>query len=89
VCALLRFMLLLTLIAAAALVLPLAAAGQTGLATVTGSLSDESGASLPGVTVVVTNQATNITYTGVTNQAGNYIIRESLTVLVIVPNDWL
>jgi Carboxypeptidase regulatory-like domain len=73
-CALLRFMLRLTLIAAAALVLPRAAAGQTGLATVTGILSDESGASLPGVTVVVTNQATNIAYTGVTNQAGNYII---------------
>jgi Carboxypeptidase regulatory-like domain/TonB-dependent Receptor Plug Domain len=71
--ALRRFTLRLAL-AAAGLVMPAGGAGQTGLATVTGILSDESGAALPGVTVVVTNQATNIVYTGVTNQVGNYII---------------
>ena len=47
---------------------------QTGLATVTGIVSDEQGGVLPGVTVTATNQATNIAYTGVTNTAGNYII---------------
>ena len=47
---------------------------QTGLATVTGLVSDTSGGAVPGVTVTATNQATNIAYTGVTNDAGNYII---------------
>ena len=50
------------------------AAGQTGLATITGIVSDQSGAAVPGLTVAATNQATNIAYTGVTNEAGNYII---------------
>ena len=56
------------------LLMPAVAVGQTGLATVTGIVSDESGAAIPGLTVTATNQATNIVYTGVTNQAGNYII---------------
>ena len=51
-----------------------AAAAQTGLATVTGIVSDQSGAAMPGITVTATNQATNIAYTGVTNEAGNYVI---------------
>ena len=51
-----------------------AAAAQTGLATITGIVADHSGGALPGVTVTATNQATNIAYTGVTNDAGNYII---------------
>ena len=56
------------------LVMPATAAGQTGLATVTGLVSDESAAAVPGVTVTATNQATNVAYTGVTNDAGNYVI---------------
>jgi hypothetical protein len=48
--------------------------GQTGLATVTGLVADSSGAAAPGVTVTATNQATNIAYTGITNDAGNYVI---------------
>src|SRR4029434_544006 len=43
-------------------------------ASITGIVSDESGAAVPGLTVTATNQATNIGYTGVTNDAGNYII---------------
>jgi carboxypeptidase family protein/TonB-dependent receptor-like protein len=51
-----------------------AALAQTGLATVTGIVSDESGGALPGVTVTATNQETNVPYVGVTNNAGNYVI---------------
>src|SRR5688572_14996242 len=56
------------------LALTASAAAQTGLATITGIVSDASRAALPGLTVTATNQATNIPYTGVTNEAGNYII---------------
>jgi hypothetical protein len=64
----------LSFVVVAGFVLPPAAVGQTGLATVTGIVSDESGGAVPGLTVTVTNQATSIVYTGVTNQAGNYIV---------------
>jgi len=47
---------------------------QTGAATITGLLSDQSGAAAPGVTVTATNQATNVDYTAVSNNAGNYTI---------------
>ncbi|CAN5591658.1 hypothetical protein BH23ACI1_BH23ACI1_21160 [soil metagenome] len=50
------------------------AAAQTGLATVTGIVSDESGGAVPGLTVTATNVETNIAYTGVTNSAGNFVI---------------
>jgi len=56
------------------LLLAAPALGQTGLATVTGLVADSSGAAVPGVTVTATNQATNIVYTGHTNDAGNYVI---------------
>ena len=62
------------LFALAGLILATPAVGQTGLATVTGLVSDSSGAAVPGVTVTATNQATNIAYTGITNGAGNYVI---------------
>ena len=47
---------------------------QTGAASVTGLIIDESGAPVPGVTITATNQATNVTYTAVSNEAGNYTI---------------
>ena len=47
---------------------------QTGLATLTGIVTDNSGGAVPGVTVTATNQATNVNYTGVTNDAGSYVI---------------
>ena len=47
---------------------------QTGLATVTGIVTDNSGAGIPGVTVTATNQATNVPYTGQTSDAGVYLI---------------
>src|SRR5947207_12787711 len=64
----------LSFITLAGLLLSTTAAAQTGLATVTGIVSDESGGAVPGLTVTAVNQATNIADTGVTNAAGNYII---------------
>ena len=40
------------------------ALAQSGLATVTGIVTDNTGGSVPGLTVTATNQATNIAYTG-------------------------
>jgi outer membrane receptor protein involved in Fe transport len=53
---------------------PRAASAQTGAASITGLVTDESGKSAPGVTVTATNQATNVSYTAVSNDAGNYAI---------------
>jgi hypothetical protein len=47
---------------------------QTGAASITGLLTDQSGAAAPGVTVTATNQATNVEYTATSNSAGNYTI---------------
>jgi hypothetical protein len=64
------------LLLALALVLGLQAVAyaQTGAASITGLVTDQSGAPTPGVTVVATNQATNVEYTAVSNEAGNYTI---------------
>src|SRR5262245_50367162 len=53
---------------------PVMAAAQSGAASITGIVTDETGAALPGVNVTATNQATNVPSVGVTNQAGNYTI---------------
>ncbi len=50
------------------------ARAQTGAASITGLVVDETGGALPGVTVTATNQATNVPYVAVTNEAGNYTI---------------
>ena len=68
------FVLRFSFVALAGLALSTTAAAQTGLATITGIVSDESGAAIPGLSVTATNQSTSIVYSGVTNQAGNYII---------------
>jgi carboxypeptidase family protein len=47
---------------------------QTGAASITGLVTDQSGAAAAGVTVTATNQATNVPYTAVSNSAGNYTI---------------
>ncbi len=49
-------------------------AAQTGAASLTGIISDETGAAVPGATVTATNQATNVTYTAISNDAGNYTV---------------
>src|SRR4051812_9653253 len=56
------------------LLVPMTSSAQTGLATVTGLITDNSGAAVPGVTVTATNQATNVDYTGISNEAGAYLI---------------
>jgi hypothetical protein len=48
--------------------------GQESRATLTGRVSDPNGAALPGATVSVTSQATNLTDTATTNEEGNYTI---------------
>ncbi|AMY11098.1 hypothetical protein LuPra_04343 [Luteitalea pratensis] len=50
------------------------APAQVGLNTLTGIVSNAQGAALPGATVTATNTATNVTYTGVTTDAGAYTI---------------
>jgi hypothetical protein len=50
------------------------ASAQTGAASITGLLTDQSGAAVPGASVSATNQATNVAYTAVSNSAGNYDI---------------
>ncbi|HEV3484605.1 MAG TPA: carboxypeptidase-like regulatory domain-containing protein, partial [Vicinamibacterales bacterium] len=57
-----------------ALASPSSATAQTGAASATGIVTDSSGAAVPGATVIATNQATSVDYTGIANEAGNYTI---------------
>ncbi|HXW04055.1 MAG TPA: TonB-dependent receptor [Vicinamibacterales bacterium] len=59
---------------AIALLAPALALAQTGAATLTGIVSDDSGAAVPGATVTATNQATNVDYTATSNEAGAYTV---------------
>ena len=59
---------------AVGLLTPTPAIAQTGAASLTGIVTDQSGATVPGATVTATNQATNVVYTAVSNQAGNYTV---------------
>lgn len=59
---------------AATLFFPGPASAQTGAASLTGIVTDQSGASVPDATVTATNQSTNVEFTGVTNEAGSYTI---------------
>ncbi len=64
------------LLLALALVLGLQAVAyaQTGAASITGLVTDQSGAAVPGVTVTAINQSTSVEYTAVTNATGSYDI---------------
>src|SRR5687767_11934562 len=62
------------LLAVLVLLAPAAASAQTGAASLTGIVSDQSGAAVPGATVTATNQATAVAYTAVSNETGNYTI---------------
>ena len=62
------------LIAVAFVVLGAAGAGaQAVKGGLLGNIVDESGLALPGVTVTITEVNTNISYTAVTNESGNYV----------------
>ena len=56
------------------LLAPATAGAQTGAASLTGIVTDGTGAAVPGATVTATNQATNVDYTAVSNDAGSYTI---------------
>jgi hypothetical protein len=64
----------LLLVLALVLGLQAVAYAQTGAASITGLVTDPSGAPAPGATVTATNSATNVDYTAVSNHAGNYTI---------------
>jgi hypothetical protein len=53
---------------------PVIASAQTGAGSLTGIVSDQSGAAVPGATVSATNQATNVPYVAVSNESGNYTL---------------
>ena len=57
------------------------ARAQTGTATITGVIVDETGAALPGVTVTAANQATNVEHTTVTNESTLDEIRRPVAAL--------
>lgn len=54
------------------LALPLAAAAQIDTGAIVGRVRDSSGAVLPGVTVTLTQEATGVASSTVTNQSGEY-----------------
>src|SRR5947209_2840233 len=56
------------------LLAPATALAQTGAGSLTGIVTDQTGATVPGATVTATNQATNVIYTAVSNEAGNYTV---------------
>ena len=60
-------------LAAMLLVLPAAASAQLDTGTIVGKVADESGAVLPGVTVTLTQDATGVSVTTVTNASGEYV----------------
>lgn len=64
--------LLLTVLLTLGPLVPSRASAQSTHGAIVGTVSDESGAIMPGVTVTVTNMGTNISRTTITNQAGYY-----------------
>lgn len=64
--------LLLTLAAAASLWLP--APAQTTFGTILGTITDATGSVVPGVTVTVRNEGTNIAQAAVTDERGDYSV---------------
>jgi len=62
------------LLLAIGLLAPATTSAQTGAGSLTGLVTDQSAARVPGATVTATNLATNVMYTAVSNEAGNYSI---------------
>ena len=57
-----------------AIVIASASAWAQATATVSGTVRDQSGAVLPGVTITVTQQETGATRTTVSNETGSYVL---------------
>jgi hypothetical protein len=53
---------------------PVITLAQTGAGSLTGIVTDQSGAPVPGALVTATNQATNVAYPVVSNEAGTYTV---------------
>lgn len=64
---------------AALLLVPLVGVAQIDAGTIVGTVSDQTGAALPGATVTVTNKSTGVATTIVTNPEGQY------QVLALIP----
>ena len=62
-------------VAAAISLMPATAAAQALYGSVTGTITDSSAATVPGVTVAITNEETGLTLTGFTDNTGSYTIR--------------
>lgn len=69
-----RYHVVITLLGMLLLLLCADARAQTGTATITGLISNQTGAPLPGVAVTATNQGTNVEHTAITNETGDYTI---------------
>lgn len=48
--------------------------GQGGVAEINGSAVDQTGATLPGATITITDEATGLMRTGVANEGGRFVI---------------
>ena len=64
----------LVAVALALSALSLPSFAQSAGGSITGLVKDESGAAVPGATISVINQATNIAYTATSNAVGNYTV---------------
>ena len=64
----------LVIFAFAAFVLAVYSYGQTTNGLITGAVTDSTGASLPGVSVTVTNPATGVVRNSTTNESGIYVV---------------
>jgi len=54
--------------------LPAVAAAQATRGTILGTITDQTGAAMPGVTVIATETRTNISHETVTNETGNFTL---------------
>ena len=70
--------------------LPGAAYAQSTFASITGSVTDASGALVPNVQIVVTNLGTNIQFNATSNANGIYTVAQlqSRDVFVAGAGDW-
>jgi carboxypeptidase family protein/TonB-dependent receptor-like protein len=60
------------MVLAACLALPVRAVAQGTTSRVAGTVADSSGGRIPGATVTLTNEATGVSFTTVTNETGSY-----------------